>query len=129
MHIETTAASSRYDEQYFNYQSPIGRFGGWANLTKFSAFVRPDMKVLDFGCGGGYLLANLNCKEKLGIEVNPVGREAARNNGIDTVASASQVEDGWADILISNNALEHCPHPLNELRALLPKVVLGGKVV
>jgi SAM-dependent methyltransferase len=129
MHIETTAASSRYNEQYFNYQSAIGRFGGWANLTKFSAFVRPHMKVLDFGCGGGYLLANLNCKEKLGIEVNPVAREAAKNNGIDTVASASKVEDGWADILISNNALEHCPHPLNELRALLPKVVLGGKIV
>lgn len=123
----TTA--SHYDAEYFKYQSEIGRFGGWANLTKFSDYIRPEMKVLDFGCGGGYLLANITCREKLGIEISPVARDAAQNNGITTLAATSQVEDGWADILISNNALEHCPNPLQELQALLPKVIPGGKVI
>jgi|ERR1700728_222498 len=129
MNLEVMPTVSHYSEEYFKYQSEIGRFGGWANLTKFSEYICPDMKVLDFGCGGGYLLAKLNCREKLGIEINAVAREAAKHNGINTVASASQVEDGWADILISNNALEHCPHPLQELRALFPKVAPGGKIV
>jgi SAM-dependent methyltransferase len=121
--------ASPYDEGYFEYQSAIGHFGGWANQTKFSEHVRPHMKVLDFGCGGGYLLANLQCQEKLGLEINPVAREAAKKLGVRTVASTSEIDDGWADILISNNALEHCPNPLKELQALLPKVVRGGKVV
>jgi SAM-dependent methyltransferase len=129
MNQQTIATAPLYSEEYFKYQSEIGRFGGWANLTKFSRYIVPHMKVLDFGCGGGYLLANLNCKEKCGIEVNQVAREAAKKNGINTVDSASQVEDGWADILISNHALEHCSHPLQELQALLPKVALRGQVV
>jgi SAM-dependent methyltransferase len=129
MVLQMAATASHYNEKYFEYQSEIGRFGGWANLTKFSDHIRPEMKVLDFGCGGGYLLANLHCREKIGIEVNPFAREAARKNGVTTVGSASDVADGWADILISNNALEHCPHPLQELRSLLPKVAPGGKVV
>jgi SAM-dependent methyltransferase len=129
MALQTAATPSHYNEKYFEYQSEIGRFGGWANLTKFSDHIRPEMKVLDFGSGGGYLLANLDCREKIGIEVNPFAREAARKNGVTTVASASDVADGWADILISNNALEHCAHPLQELRSLFPKVAPGGKVV
>jgi hypothetical protein len=40
-----------------------------------------------------------------------------------------QVEDGWADIIISNHVLEHCQHPLQELQTLLPKVAPGRMVV
>jgi SAM-dependent methyltransferase len=129
MALQTATTAAHYDEKYFKYQSAVGRFGGWANLTKFSDHIRPEMKVLDFGCGGGYLLANLECREKIGIEVNPFAREAARKNGISTVALPSDVPDEWADILISNNALEHCAHPLQELQSLFPKVAPGGKVV
>jgi SAM-dependent methyltransferase len=126
---QSAAAPSQYGEEYFKYQFEIGRFGGWANLTKFSKYIHPRMKVLDFGCGCGHLLANINCKEKLGVEINPVARAEAEKSGIRTVASASEIEDGWADIVISNHALEHCRHPLQELQALLPKVVSGGTVV
>lgn len=129
MSVQATVMTTHYDEKYFKYQSEIGQFGGWANLTKFSAYICADMKVLDFGCGGGYLLANIECRDKLGIEINSVARETAKNNGVNTVESAAQIADEWADILISNNALEHCPQPLSELRALLPKVAPGGKVI
>jgi SAM-dependent methyltransferase len=123
------AADSHYGVEYFRWQSEIGRFGGWANLTKFSRYVRPEMKVLDFGCGGGYLLANIACREKLGIEINPVARAEAESHGIRAVASAVGIENDWADLIISNHALEHCLHPLSEIQALLPKMVPGGMLV
>src|SRR5215472_6549734 len=129
-HAETTAGPvSCYGEDYFRWQSQYGRFGGWANLSKFSRFVAPEMAVLDFGCGGGYLLANIDCAAKLGIEINPVARAEAERQGIHAVASATQIENSWADLLISNHALEHCTHPLDELRALLPKLARGGTSV
>jgi SAM-dependent methyltransferase len=127
--IETAPLASHYGAEYFKYQFEIGRFGGWANLTKFSPYIRPHMKVVDFGCGCGYLLANFDCKEKLGVEVNPVARAKAEEAGIRTVASSSEIEDRWADVIVSNHALEHCRHPLEELQALWPKVVPGGLVV
>jgi 2-polyprenyl-3-methyl-5-hydroxy-6-metoxy-1,4-benzoquinol methylase len=124
--ISSRLSESHYDSQYFKWQCEIGRFGGWANLTKFSAFVSPEMKVLDFGCGGGFLLSKLECREKLGIEINPAARAEAARLGVAAVASTSEIEDQWADIIISNHALEHCPFPLSELQALLPKLAPGG---
>jgi SAM-dependent methyltransferase len=126
---QSAAAPSHYAEEYFKYQFEIGRFGGWANLTKFSKYIHPRMNVLDFGCGCGHLLANVNCKEKLGIEINPVARAEAEKSGIRTVASTFDIPDGWADVIVSNHALEHCEHPLQELQALLPKVTPGGIAV
>jgi SAM-dependent methyltransferase len=122
-------ANAHYNVEYFKWQSEIGRFGGWANLTKFSKYLRPEMRVLDFGCGGGYLLANINCRDKLGIEVSQTARVEAEHQGIRVVASTAAVRDGWADLIISNHALEHCSHPLRELRQLFPKVIRGGMAV
>ncbi|HXX16647.1 MAG TPA: class I SAM-dependent methyltransferase [Candidatus Eremiobacteraceae bacterium] len=129
MSLRTAPMTSHYEESYFRYQSRIGEFGGWANISKFAEFITPGAKVLDFGCGGGYLLAHLKCTQKVGIEVNPFAREVARHNGIQVVGSASEIEDGWADVLISNHALEHCRYPLPELQALLCKVAPGGRVI
>jgi SAM-dependent methyltransferase len=87
------------------------------------------MNVLDFGCGGGYLLANIDCRAMLGIEINPVARAEANRHGVRAVASAREVNDCWANLIISNHALEHCSHPLSELQTLLPKLIPGGMIV
>lgn len=107
----------------------MGEFGGWANLTKFQPYIRPDDQVLDFGCGGGYLLKNLHCKEKAGIDINLAAREEAARNGVVAYATIGEVQDNWADVIISNNTLEHCHDPLVILRTLLSKLKSGGKFV
>jgi SAM-dependent methyltransferase len=69
------------DDDYFNWQSSIGAFGGWANKTKFLKYISEGHTVLDFGCGGGFLLKQLNCKNRIGVEVNPSAAEQARQIG------------------------------------------------
>jgi SAM-dependent methyltransferase len=54
--------------------------------------------------------------------------EAARN-GVTTVRSADEVEDGWANLIISNHTLEHCQNPLAELKGLLRKLAPDGIAV
>ena len=118
-----------YDNDYFEWQSSIGEFGGWANQTKFSDYISKDDVVLDFGCGGGFLLKGLNCKKRVGIEINPSAAKIAKNNGVEIYKSAEEVPDEYVNVIISNNALEHTLQPLDELKALYTKLKPGGKII
>jgi SAM-dependent methyltransferase len=121
--------SEHYDDKYFAWQAPLGEFGGWANQSKFSAYVSPRSSVLDFGCGGGYLLKGMNCAKKVGVEVNPAAMEQARANGVEVFGSVESVPDNYVDVIVSDNALEHTLHPLHEVRALRNKLKPGGKII
>lgn len=120
-----------YNDKYFDdYQKKIGEFGGKANLFKFKKFIKHDSKVLDFGCGGGFLLNNINCSYKVGIEINSVARNFCKSNfNINSYENISEVEDNNFDVIISNHALEHCERPDDILKKLFKKLKKGGKII
>jgi 2-polyprenyl-3-methyl-5-hydroxy-6-metoxy-1,4-benzoquinol methylase len=118
-----------YDEKYFQWQKNIGEFGGFGNLFKFKAFIKPSDVVLDFGCGGGYLLENIECARKIGLEVNASAREEAARRGVEVVGRITDIADEIADVIISNHALEHVQSPFAALCALYKKLKIGGKII
>jgi len=126
------AAGSHYDARYFEWQAESGRFGGWANIDKFSKTVGAADRVLDFGCGGGFLLAKLDCAARFGIEPNPAAREEAVRNGLTVFASPQSalaaLGEESVDVVISDNALEHTLEPWRELSAIRPLLLKGGKL-
>jgi SAM-dependent methyltransferase len=118
-----------YDEKYFDWQKSIGEFGGWADKTKFLKYISNNNEVLDFGCGGGYLLKNIECKKKVGVEINSSAAETARKNGLEVYKYVEDVPDNYVDTIISTNALEHTHHPLDELKKLYKKLKSNGKII
>lgn len=85
---------------------------------------------MDFGCGGGFLLNNIECKYKAGIEINPTAKKYCINNlKIDCFSSISEVDDEKFDVIISNHALEHCERPFDIIKELKLKLKVGGKLV
>jgi SAM-dependent methyltransferase len=118
-----------YNEQYFLWQKRIGEFGGWANLSKFSSYIKKSDDVLDFGCGGGYLLKQIDCQRRVGVEPNLSAAETASQNGIELHLSTEDIPDDYVNVIISNNALEHTLRPLDELKSLYPIIKVGGKVI
>ena len=125
-------ASKHYNAEYFNWQKNVGAFGGWANSFKFKKYINLEDTVIDFGCGGGFLLKNLNCKNKIGIEPNPSAAKSVRNLGIQHFPSPkdalNQMGESIADIIISNNALEHTLNPLQEIISLRALLKVGGTI-
>jgi len=121
--------TEHYNLAYFDWQRNQGKFGAWADLDKFRDYVLKSNRVIDFGCGGGYLLAALKAKEKVGIEINPVARKEAIKNGVKTYTKISSVTNNWADVIISNHALEHVEEPLVILKELRKKLKPGGRFV
>ena len=126
------AVSQYYDQDYYNWQKNIGAFGGWANSSKFSDTVKRDDVVVDFGCGGGFLLNNLQCAFKVGIEPNVSAAETIRNHGMQHFRSVAEAISGLGeasvDTIISNHALEHTLNPLQELKDLRRLLKVGGQI-
>jgi SAM-dependent methyltransferase len=117
-------------EKYFDWQKQIGALGGRLNLFKFAPFLRPEIDVCDFGCGGGFLLDNISgVRSKCGVEVNPAAQAAARAKGLTVHGRIEDVAPSSLDLIISNHALEHVPDPLGAIRSLKDCLRAGGKMV
>jgi SAM-dependent methyltransferase len=121
--------SSHYDKEYFDWQRDQGKFGAIADRFKFDPYIREHDAVLEFGCGGGYLLNAIPASVKMGIEINDHARLVASQSDIDVVANISEVPDHFADVLISNHVLEHVHSPYEVLSKLRAKIKKGGRSV
>jgi SAM-dependent methyltransferase len=118
-----------YDSGYFEYQRLIGEFGGWANAPRFAQHIKPEDDVLDFGCGGGYLLKEFKCRRRLGVEISATARTVARNNGVEVYADIASVPDDSVDVIVSNHCLEHVRNPYGALIELRKKLRDNGLVM
>lgn len=119
----------RLGEEYFGWQAEGGELGARLDLFKFAPHVRPTDRVIDFGCGAGYLLEALQAAGKVGVEPSEPARAAAAARGVEVLATAAELPDGQADVVISNHALEHTLEPLSELRQLRRALRPGGVLV
>lgn len=121
---------SHYDEKYFEWQRKVGKFGGIANLFKFEEYIESDSDILDFGCGGGFLLSNIQTSgKKIGVEINPSARDVAKQNGIECFDDIKKVDENSIDILITNHALEYVDNPIMYICEFKRVVRNNGQVV
>ena len=103
---------------YFEWQNQSAELGGEIESHKFSRWVGQSDVVVDFGCGGGYLLRALHCARRVGVEPNRYARDHAVGIGIECYESLEAVPDQMADVGITNHALEHVLFPVEALRQL-----------
>lgn len=118
---------SYYDETYFNWQKNIGELA--AKVSNLKNYIRVDECVLDFGSGGGYFLKNIEAKMKIGIEINDYARKCAEEIGINSVKYVEQIEEDFADVIISRSTLGQLENPLAILKELKNKLKVGGKII
>lgn len=120
--------SDHYDQNYFAWQQRIGELTGSATRFIYQDFIKPTDVVLDFGCGGGYILSGIPCARRLGIEINPHAAQIARGNGLTVFGNLQEVTER-PDVIISSHALEHTHEPLEVLRTLARILKPGGRLV
>ena len=118
-----------YNDEYFNWYKKIGEFGGNINKIKFEKYIKEEDSVLDFGCGGGYLISKLNCKEKHGVEINPLAIKEAEKNSIKIFKDSNELSENYYDKIISNNSLQHCENPYLELKNLYKALKKNGLLI
>lgn len=129
----TYGTSTHYLEDsgvdYFEWQDGNGAVNGAINARKFSEFLNGSEIVLDFGCGGGHMLTNLNAKKRIGVEINPAARKRAALQLDETLEKVEEVPTGSIDVVVSNHALEHVPYPIQALREINRILKPGGRLL
>lgn len=116
---------------YFSRQGSCGISGGELEARKLGPFIGKARSVLDFGCGGGFLIEALRRTVPVvcGIEPNPVAREACTRRGLEVHESISDVTGRTFDAVVSNHCLEHVPYPIDALRSLREVIACSGVLV
>ncbi len=114
---------------YFEWQGGGGAFFARIVAHAFRPHVGPSDTVLDFGCGGGFLLKVLECGRRVGVEVNPHARECALGLGVECHESLDEVPETSADVVISHHALEHVLDPIGVLKGLRERLKPGKCLV
>lgn len=94
-------------------------------------------QVLELGCSEGHFAASVKARngaEVWGIEFNPVAAECARAS-LDHVLvgdadeQIASLPDGYFDVVICNDVLEHLANPIDTLKSLRLKLKDDGVVV
>ncbi len=114
---------------YFEPQREIGLRAGEWNRFIFEPHVSTEDEVLDFGCGGGYVLATLRPRVAVGIEINPTARAVAARLGIEVHATLAEVAGRRFTRIVTSHALEHVPSPHQALTALRELLQPGGRLI
>lgn len=120
---------SHYNKKYFDWQKTCGVIGGVLNKFKFENEVKDADILMDFGCGGGYLLNKFNNKHKMGFEINKSAWVECKKHNITVYDNFDDISDNSIDTIISNHAMEHVPLPLNTLKELYKKLISKGKII
>jgi 2-polyprenyl-3-methyl-5-hydroxy-6-metoxy-1,4-benzoquinol methylase len=121
--------NAHYNEQYFAWQKQVGELTGIYGNQFYKDYIKLTDKVLDFGCGGGSLLAHLQCTERWGLEINENAIKHAQSKGVQVKSDIKDLPDNYFDVLISSHAFEHVDRPLDMLKELYSKLKPGGTIV
>tara|TARA_B100001093_G_C26825089_1_gene1013636 strand:+ start:940 stop:1605 length:666 start_codon:yes stop_codon:yes gene_type:complete len=120
-----------YDKSYWDYQKGIGNkiYHTQFVRSKFESKINLNDSVLDFGCGGGFVLDSLKCKRKIGIEINPFAKKQAVSLGIEVFDSFGPIKNNSVDVVISNSALEHISNPIKILKETYRVLKPNGNII
>jgi SAM-dependent methyltransferase len=122
--------TSRYlgeeGERYFQRQSGPGFLAAKFNEFIFAPYVSEQDEILEFGCGGGYLLHTLKGRSKVGIDINRAARAQAQSIGLTVYETLDKLPEQSFTRIITSHALEHVPNPYEVLIRLKPLLRPGG---
>jgi SAM-dependent methyltransferase len=122
--------ASSFDHQYYDEFELAGDRPALWWYARVVRRLRPrGGRLLDFGCGTGYLLRRLSAHfEVFGYDAAAFARSACRRNAPDAIILEEwqSLPSQHLDVIVSLHTLEHLAHPLPVMEGLAAKLVSGG---
>ena len=88
-------------------------------------------KIVDFGCGRGDFLRNIQpyCESVCGIEPDKNYLETLKSDHINCYETLSKIKNDSIDALVSFHVLEHLQNPIETLSEIKRKIIKGGRII
>ncbi len=119
-----------FTEQYYETTRLAGdRIALWWYARVVRRLRPQGGRLLDFGCGTGYLLKRLSAHfEAYGYDASPFARTQCRSTAPEAVILEEweSLPAASLDIIVALHTFEHLPRPLPTLQGLAAKLVSGG---
>lgn len=101
-----------------------------ARAQLFAGHIRPEHTVLEYGVGAGWNLLGLQCRRRVGIDVQCFLAPGWESRGIEFFpTTASSMPGGDFDVILCHHALEHVESPAATLTELLRLAKPGGRLL
>lgn len=99
--------------------------------------LRPNERVLDVGCGSGYVIKRMRASHMIGVDLSDTALKMARQNlvGMENVslvkadAASLPFDDCSFDKIVCADVLEHVPDPRNAMREIERVANRGATII
>ena len=125
-----SSKNNYYNKKYFTWQKKAGLYGAQQDMWMYERFIKAEDKVLDFGCGGGYMLEKISCRAKYGVDINRRARREAGKKGLRVFEKLEDIGHNIKfDVIFSHHTLEHLENPATTLKELKKHLNKGGLLI
>lgn len=119
----------RYDNIYYKDKIAMDdisyEISSKFRAQKIQPHVRASDVVFEFGVGSGINLYNLNCRKKIGFDINEHSSVVARQRGVEIIDDLEGF-GGSADVAVCHHVLEHMLNPAEGLSRVYNALRPGG---
>ena len=117
-------------EKISNYFSSVSLITNTYYKEFFSKYIDKKFKVLDFGCGSGELLDLIDCKFKIGVEINKYSQKKLKNKNLMFVDKLEKIDKKIKfDTIFCLSVLDHLDNPLSTLKKIKDRLKKNGKLI
>ncbi len=110
-------------EKRFDKQTATRKDKVWKVLCRdfFQKYVQPTDTVLDIGAGQCEFINNIECQERVAVDLNPMIHDYARDDVqvfLTTITDLTEIEDETIDVVFASNIFEHLPDKTTFVKSL-----------
>lgn len=113
--------NTHFNDDYYNARADI------AVKKFFAGIVKPEDRLLDFGCGLGQNIYRMPNAE--GYDISNFGIEFCQRKGIKATTDMAAVPNEAFDVVFTAHVLEHHPHPKTMIEDMRSKLKKGKTLI
>ena len=112
-----------------NFFSSVSEITNVFYKNKFQKYINKNFKILDFGCGSGELLNLINCKYKIGVEINKFSQKKLKKKKLNFVSYIDKIKGVKFDTIFALSVIDHIEYPTIFLKKLKSKLKKNGHLI